>query len=191
VNHKLYNHINKFITIDESIYENIASFFEIDSVKKKTTLTESGTTNFSTYFVIDGLLQMYFIREDGVKQTIQFAIEDWWICDFLAFHKTSKTDFYIEAVEPSKIMSISKSNYELLLKKYPIMESYFRKVYQIAYGASLVKFKYLFNYSKEDIYFHFTESFPEFEQRVPQYLIASFLGLTPEYVSKIRRQKRS
>ena len=71
------------------------------------------------------------------------------------------------------------------------METYFRKVYQIAYGASLVRLKYIFNYSKENIYFHFTENFPEFEQRVPQYLIASFLGLTPEYVSKIRNQKLS
>ena len=72
-----------------------------------------------------------------------------------------------------------------------MLERYFRTIYQIAYGASLIKVKYLYDLSKEEIYLHFTEHFPDFAQRVPQYLIASFLGLTPEYVSEIRAKNRS
>ena len=111
--------------------------------------------------------------------------------DFLAYQNKTRTGFYIQAVENTQLLAISYQDHERLLAEFPILERYFRMVYQIAYGSSLMKMKYLFNYSKEELYFHFTDHFPEFAQRVPQYLIASFLGHTPEYVSEIRAKKRS
>ncbi|BDD12720.1 hypothetical protein FUAX_51520 (plasmid) [Fulvitalea axinellae] len=94
-------------------------------------------------------------------------------------------------MEKAKIASITLENQKRLLSELPKLERYFRIVYQIALGATQRKTKYLMEFSKEEIYFHFTKHFPEFANRVPQYLIASFLGLTPEYVSEIRRRNRS
>lgn len=134
---------------------------------------------------------MYFISNKGTERTIQFAIENWWMADCLAYHNQTVTGFYIQAVENTHVLSITYNKQKELLSKFPKLEKYFRVIYQISYGASLMRIKYLYDFSKEDIYFHFTKNFPEFAQRVPQYLIASFLGLTPEYVSEIRNKKRS
>jgi len=188
---ELFLHIKKYIPIEEDKYLKLKSYFELKSMSKKELLMKAGDRHLNNYFVVKGCLHMYFVNGNGSKQTIQFAIENWWMTDFLSFHKQDTTDFYIQAVEKSDVLSISHGNYELLLKEMPELEKYFRKIYEIAYGSSLVRMKHISNYSKEEMYFHFVKRFPGFEQRVPQYLIASFLGLTPEYVSEIRAKKRS
>ncbi|MGG8497858.1 Crp/Fnr family transcriptional regulator [Tenacibaculum sp. TC6] len=189
--HPLHQHLNHFIAIHNEDFQEILPYFTLQKINKKEVLMEGNTRCQHNYFVLKGCMHMYFMGSNGSPRTVQFAIENWWISDFLAYHHQATTDFYIQAVEDSEILTISYQQQETLLTRFPKLEKYFRHIYQIAYGASLVKFKYLFEYSKEDMYFHFTEQFPEFAQRVPQYLIASFLGLTPEYVSEIRRKKRS
>ncbi|CAM1371668.1 Crp/Fnr family transcriptional regulator [Tenacibaculum xiamenense] len=185
---RFFQHINQFTTITQQEFEQILPFFEVNQLKKKQLLVEGNTTCDTIHFVLEGCVHMYFIGENGTKRTIKFAIENWWISDFLAFFQGSHTDFYIQAVETTKVLSINAKNHDALLDKFPALEKYFRIIYQISYGASLNKFRYLFDYSKEQIYFHFVKEFPDFAQRVPQYLIASFLGLTPEYVSEIRKK---
>ncbi|WP_190811600.1 Crp/Fnr family transcriptional regulator [Flagellimonas sp. S3867] len=187
----LFDHLNKFISVEEVDFQEIISFFDFKKVEKKEIIANAGSKCNSNYFVLNGCLRMFFINDKGIEQTIQFAIENWWMTDNLAYYKRIPSDFYIQAVENSEILSISFDKQEQLLHQFPELEKYFRSIYQIAYGSSLQKMKYLTKFSKEDIYFHFTEHFPEFAQRVPQYLIASFLGLTPEYVSEIRAKKRS
>lgn len=170
---------------------NILPYFDELHLTKKEIIMEAGSPCNRTFFVTEGCMHMYFVTEKGTERTVQFALENWWLTDVLAFRNQAPTDFYIQAVEESHLLSITYEKLEQLLKDVPELERYFRSIYQIAYGSSLMKMKYLFDYSKEEIYFHFTEHFPQFAQRVPQYLIASFLGLTPEYVSEIRAKKRS
>ena len=188
---QLYNHLNKYIPLKIRDFEGIISYFKPQKVGKREIVLTSGQYCQHLYFVETGCLQQYFTTEKGMERTVQFAIENWWMTDFLAYQNKTRTGFYIQAVENTQLLAISYQDRERLLAEFPILERYFRMVYQIAYGSSLMKMKYLFNYSKEELYFHFTHHFPEFAQRVPQYLIASFLGLTPEYVSEIRAKKRS
>ncbi len=189
--HPLFEHINQFSTIRESEFERILSYFDLLHIPKKTLILEAGTLCRNNFFVIKGCLNMFFNNERGTERTVQFAIENWWITDYLAFQKNQITDFNIQAIENCEVLSISTDKQNELLEEFPQLEKYFRGIFQTAYGASLMRMKYIFDLSKEEIYFHFTEQFPQFAQRVPQYLIASFLGLTPEYVSEIRRKKRS
>ncbi|UCS92561.1 Crp/Fnr family transcriptional regulator [Echinicola marina] len=189
--HPLFLHINRFTDIREDDFEEILGAFQTLKVKKKEHLMLADTLCDKQFFVLNGCLNMYFIDANGSKQTLQFAIENWWITDYLAFGNEQKTEFFIQSVEPATILSIDFSSQEQLLERFPKLEKYFRKVLQIAYGASLMRVKYQFELSKEEIYLHFTRNFPDFEQRVPQYLIASYLGLTPEYVSEIRRKQLS
>lgn len=184
-------HINKFIEVSEKDFQEILTFFDLRSINKKEIIVEAGDKCNFNHFVLKGCLHMYFISDKGIKRTIQFAIENWWLTDYLAYRNRIITDFYIQAVEDTQILTIAHDKQEQLLYQFPKLEKYFRIIYQISYGSSLMRMKYSYDYSKEDIYFHFTEQFPEFAQRVPQYLIASFLGLTPEYVSEIRSRKRS
>ena len=189
--HPFYHHLKKYVSFDDTDFPKILSHFETLTLAKKEIAMQAGNPCNHNYFVIKGCLHMYFTSENGAERTVQFALEGWWLTDFLAFQNRTNTDFNVQAVEKSQVLSISNEQQELLLKEFPVLERYFRTIYQIAYGASLIKVKYVYDLSKEEIYLHFTEHFPEFAQRVPQYLIASFLGLTPEYVSEIRAKNRS
>lgn len=188
---ELFKHLNQYVAVDWDEFEEINSYFELKAYKKKDFLFRSGDLCKLNHFVVKGCAHMFFVDDSGTDRTVQFAIENWWITDHLAFQKEEVTGFHLQVVEDAMVMSIDKARQEELLLKHPQLEKYFRTIYQIAYGASLMKMKYLFGLSKKEIYFHFVDHFPGFAQRVPQYLIASFLNLTPEYVSEIRSQKRS
>lgn len=189
--HPLFLHIRRYVDLDPLDFPGILAAFSTQKVKKKEHLMVAGTPCINHFFAVKGCLNMYFISAGGTKQTVQFAIENWWITDYLAYGSQRKSEFFIQAVEPSTVLKIDYRAQEQLLESFPELEKYFRKLYQIAYGASLMRVKYQFEWSKEEIYLHFTQQFPDFAQRVPQYLIASFLGLTPEYVSEIRRKQFS
>ena len=188
---KLYHHLNKFVAIDRTDFPEIFSYFNFESITKKEIIMHAGAKCTSTYFVLTGCLHMYFLDPKGTEQTIQFGIENWWITDALSFHYQNNTEFSIRAVENSEILRLDYSKQHELFEKFPEIENYFRHIYQIAYGASIMRIKYIFDYSKEEIFYRFRAQFPDFVNRVPQYLIASYLGLTPEYLSQIRSKSIS
>ena len=181
-------HLEKFITISEEDFQQILPFFEVKFFNKKENLLEEGHVCRHHYFVLKGILRQFYLNEKGVEQTTEFAIETWWLTDNISFEHQLPSEFYIQAVEKSEILFITKENQEKLLQKFPVMERYFRFVYQRAFAASQLRIKYLFSLSKEEFYHNLVKKYPEFVQRVPQYLIASFLGFTPEYLSEIRKK---
>lgn len=185
---QLYEHINNYTKISDERFQEMIPFFETVQVQKKEMIYTAFQNNLSHYFILDGCVQMYFINEKGKEQIVQFAINNWWITDYLAFQSGRNSEFYVQAVQPSKMLKISYQDQESLLQKFPEMEVYFRKIYQIGYGAAINRMKYIFSYSKEEIYFQFKESFPKFVKDVPQYLVANYLGLSAEYVSKLNNK---
>ncbi|MBE8712320.1 Crp/Fnr family transcriptional regulator [Sphingobacterium hungaricum] len=191
MNLSLKNHIQKFVTVSDTEFEQMESYFEEITIKKKETLLEADHVASYNYFVVKGCLRMYFVNDKGVEQTTEFAIENWWLTDLKSFHEQKASNFYIQAVESSTVLRIQKSKQEILLDKQPILEKYFRKVYQKATAASQVRAKFFKQYSREELYFHFSSNYPWFIQRVPQYLIASYLGFTPEYLSEIKKKSFS
>ncbi|MDN5396503.1 MAG: Crp/Fnr family transcriptional regulator [Chryseobacterium sp.] len=184
-------HLNKFITVTDEEYVSIFSFFREIEVKKKQSLMLQGEICRSMFFVSAGCLRKFFVNEKGTEQTTEFAIENWWITDTFAYERQTQSDFCIQAVERSAVLVIDLQQQELLLQKHPIMERYFRMIYQRAYAASERRIRYLYEMSREELYVHFSTLYPWFIQRIPQYLIASFLNLTPEYLSEIRAKLRS
>ncbi len=186
---RFFAHLNKFTEISEEEFREIITYFEIQKFGKKEILMKAGNLCNKHYFVLKGCLQMFYTNERGVEQTLQFALENWWLTDNLAFRQQRKTVFCIQAVENSEVLYIDFQQQEILLEKFPKLEKYFRNVFEKAFGAAQMRIKYIFDYSKEEMYFAFRDQFPEFIQRVPQYLIASFLGLTPEYLSEIKSKR--
>jgi len=185
---KLKEHIKKFVAIDPVELEEILYYFKTKTVAKKENILEEGQVCRYHFFVLEGILRKFFVNEKGVEQTTEFAIENWWITDNMAFEHKLVTSFYIQAVETSDLVYISQENQEKLVAAFPIMERYFRFVYQRAYAAAQMRVKYLFYKSKEEFYHDMLRKYPQFVQRVPQYLIASYLGFTPEYLSEIRKK---
>lgn len=184
-------HLRKFVDIDEEEFEKILTYFTLLEVNKKDNLLVEGDVCRSHYFVLSGCLRMFFVNEKGVEQTTQFAIENWWITDNMAYEHEQPSAFYIQAVENSQVMILHRYSQEELLQQFPKMERYFRFIYQRAYAASQRRIKFLYEFTREELYHHFNDHYPEFVQRIPQYLIASYLGFTPEYLSEIRSRVRS
>ena len=189
--HTFKKHIDKFAQISNDEFDEIQKFFDIKNVTKKENLLEEGQICRHHYFVLSGLLRKFYINEKGIEQTTEFAIETWWITDNIAYEHKTSSEFYIQAVEKSSLLFITKDNQEKLVKAFPIMERYFRFVYQRAYAAAQMRIKYLYSLSKEEFYFQSVKRYPEFAQRIPQYLLASYLGFTPEYLSEIRKKRIS
>ncbi|MCJ8155437.1 Crp/Fnr family transcriptional regulator [Chryseobacterium sp. SSA4.19] len=184
-------HLDKFIILAEEEYASVLSFFRVLEVKKKETLLLEGEICTSMFFIVKGCLRKFFVNEKGVEQTTEFAIENWWITDTFAYERQIKSSFNIQSVEQSTVLLLDLHSQEELLRKHPVMEHYFRMVYQRAYAAAERRIRYLYEMSREELYIHFSEQYPGFIQRIPQYLIASFLGFTPEYLSEIRAKLRS
>lgn len=184
-------HLDKFININDEEFTSVLSFFQVLEVKKKQDLMSEGEICRSLFFVVKGCVRKFFINEKGIEQTTEFAIENWWITDTFAFERQMKSDFSIQSVEKSIILKIDFQSQKALLEKHPVMERYFRMVYQRAYAAAERRIRYLYEFSREELYLHFSTHYPWFIQRIPQYLIASFLGFTPEYLSEIRAKLRS
>lgn len=187
--HPLIEHIRKQAAINFDDEAAVLSYFETVHAAKKEILIAAGDPCSRLYFVVKGCLRLFHLSEKGVEQTIQFALENWWLTDHSTFSRQAVTDFSIQAVEPAEVLSISLEKYEALLMHFPQMERYFRLLYQRAAGASQMRMKYQHDLSREGMYRQFSDHYPEFTQRIPQYLLASFLGLTPEYLSELRRRR--
>jgi CRP-like cAMP-binding protein len=148
----LIDHINKFISLGPVLKSQIPEYFERLEFGKKEILLNANHLCDQLFFVESGCIHAFFIDQRGVEKSVQFALENWWISDYQAFYKRNVTDATIQAVENSVIWSISREKYSALLSNHPEMESYFRQMYEIGYGAVITRMKYLFNYSKEEIF---------------------------------------
>ncbi len=184
----LIHHIRNYIRIDSKDENALLNFFQPMTFLKKEVLIPQDSKCDSHFFVVKGCLRMYFIDEKGVEQTAQFAIENWWITDYYAFERQATTQFSIQALEKTDVLQINSKNQEKLLAKFPQLERYFRIIYQKAYAASQLKSKYMANFSREQFYRHFNSNFPEFTNRIPQHILASYLNMTPEYLSEIKKK---
>lgn len=189
--HQFKEHINKFSKVSDDEFDEILKFFKQLTVPKKTNLLTEGQLCNVSYFVLNGLLRKFFINGKGIEQTTEFAIENWWMTESFSFLNQSPTEFYIQGVERTDLLVIHRDSYYKMLDKHPLMEKYFRCIYQKVYAMAQMRVKFQYEYSREELYHHFRRSQPEFLQRVPQYLIASYLGFTPEYLSEIRRKSVS
>jgi len=187
--HPLIQHIQK-VTGSAGISDDpILSFFETKTFKKKEILQEEGERCSSYFFVIKGCLRLYFLDRNGAEQTLQFALEDWWMTDMDAFRTGRSSAYSIQAMEATEVLCITPANYQLILTRYPLIESYFRAVYERAYAASLLRIRMISRMPKDEFYELFQSKYPDFIQRIPQKVLASFLGFTPEYLSELRKNK--
>ncbi|GAB2810034.1 hypothetical protein GCM10027043_06670 [Ferruginibacter profundus] len=139
--------------------------------------------------MVKGCLRLYFTDDSGTEQTLQFALENWWMTDLDAFRAGRRSVYTIQALEPAEVLVIDAENYALLLQQQPLMEKYFRLVYERAYAASLLRVQMISRMPKNEFYQLFEAKYPDFLQRIPQKILASFLGFTPEYLSELRKKR--
>jgi CRP/FNR family transcriptional regulator, anaerobic regulatory protein len=185
----LIKHIRRFVALNENEALALTEYIKPYHLKKKDYLLKEGQVCRALYFVEKGCLRMYFMNAKSIEQITQFALDGWWMSDYFSYLDDKPSEYTIQAIEKSEVLSIDTLVFERLLKELPQLERYFRIIMQRALAASQLRTKLMYEMTKEEFYLHFSASFPEFVQRVPQYMIASYLGLTPEYVSELRKKK--
>jgi len=183
------SHIKKYVSLSAQDIAMLESYFQPLELKKKAFLLTEGQVCRCNYFVESGCLRMFYQNNKMQEQTTQFALETWWLSDYFSFAKQKPSEYSIQAVEKSVVLAVDFQQQEKLFAEVPQMERYFRIMMQRALAASQLRIKLIYQLSKEEMYNHFSTSFPQFLQRVPQYMLASYLGLTPEYLSELRKRK--
>ncbi|MGO4293214.1 Crp/Fnr family transcriptional regulator [Chitinophaga sp. RAB17] len=187
--HPLIQHIQVMTGSREIDGEKILSFFDTQSFRKKDLLQEEDKLCTAYFFVVKGCLRLFFTDNNGLEQTLQFALENWWMTDLDAFRSGRRSAYSIQALEATEVLALNAKNYALLLEEIPLMEKYFRLMYERAYAASLHRVRMISRMPKNEFYELFASKYPEFAQRIPQKILASFLGFTPEYLSELRKKR--
>lgn len=181
-------YVSEYISLDENEVELIKSLTRIKQVRKRQFVTEQGEICRYENFVVEGCLRCYHTDEDGNEHIVQFAVKDWWIADLQSFLTQSPANFSVDALEPSVLIQFGYRELQELYRKIPKLNRFFRIIIQNAFVASQKRI--VASYSKDagKRYIEFRNRYPNIEKRVPQYMIASYLGITPEFLSKIRRR---
>jgi CRP-like cAMP-binding protein len=187
----LVNHIQRFVRLTADEQAILSSYLNFREVARKEHILNEGQICSANHFIIKGCFRMYSITETGLEQIVHFGIENWWITDYMSLDRVQPSQFSIQAVERSSIAILHKSMQDELFARVPTLERYFRLVLQRAYAASVMRVKFIFTESGEERFNNFKQAFPEFIQRIPQYMLASYLGFTPEFLSKIRAKRES
>ncbi|WP_418514044.1 Crp/Fnr family transcriptional regulator [Corallibacter sp.] len=184
----LLSQISKFVSLSNTDEELIKAKIEIKKYTKKQVIEDCETVYNNIYFVKNGCIQLSLIGDNGNEQTIQFSIKGWWLTDFDSFNYQKKSFYQLKAIKNSEVIKISRANLNLLRLEIPQLERYFRIVAERAYSASLYRISLMMILSKEERYFHYLKHFPRFAENIPQYILASYLGISPEYLSELRNR---
>jgi CRP-like cAMP-binding protein len=187
---QLLKHIKKFRTLTDEHEQLLTLKMRYKLIDKKEFLLQEGQVCTNYYFVLSGCLRFYKIVNTGFEQILQFGIPGWWLSDYQSIDNQKPSGYYIQAVEKTEVLILTKHDADELFNSIPGFNSYFRLMMQKAYAASLKKIELMLCESAEDRYLQFTTSFPDFVQLVPQYMLASFLGFTPQFLSGLRAKKR-
>ncbi|PWK77800.1 CRP-like cAMP-binding protein [Mucilaginibacter oryzae] len=186
---QLINHIKRYVKLTEADETTICQYFDLKKFKKKELILEPGKLCVGNYFVLTGLVRQYFVNNKLNEQIIQFGLESWWIADQDSLLNHCAATTYIQTIEASELLLLTEKNRVALFEAVPQMEAYFRVMMQRAFIAAQRRVGYIFNMNDEERYRHFTNLFPAFVQRVPQYMLASYLGFTPQFLSRLRAKK--
>jgi CRP/FNR family transcriptional regulator len=186
---QLLAHIKRHVQLTPAEEALLCDSLELQKVKKKQTLLEPGQHCKGEYFVLTGLLRQCYVNAKLNQQIVQFALEGWWIADHDSLVNKVPAGTYIQALEASEVLLLPARDKDRLLEQIPKLETYFRIMMQRAFVASQRRIGFLFNQTDEERYRYFITLFPDFVQRIPQYMLASYLGFTPQFLSRIRAKK--
>ena len=184
----LIQHLSKHISLTNEEIILLTAAFKPKRLKKKEFLLHQGEVSRQETFVTQGCLRAFSVNDKGEEHIAQFAVEDWWVGDMYSFLTGAPSRLYIEALEDCQLLQIDRPGLEDLYLKVPKMERFFRIIIQNAFIASQNRVLSSMSQTADERYLDFIRKYPNIEQRVPLYQIAAYLGITPEFLSRIRKK---
>jgi CRP-like cAMP-binding protein len=162
--------------------------FQSKAPEEERVFTSSRGISRQETFVTRGCLRAYYVNDKGEEHIAQFAVEDWWIGDMYSFLTDTPSTLSIEALEECELLQIDRPGLEDLYVKLPKMERFFRIIIQNAFIAAQKRVISSMSKTADERYLDFIKKYPNIEQRIPQYQVAAYLGVTPEFLSRIRKK---
>lgn len=186
----LLQHINRYGKITFEDFEQCKEYFKVEIYKPHDLVVKAGIVVSKQYYVVQGCLRTFLPdNEKDREYTVQFAIEEWWASDFISYYTGAPSILNVECLEESILLSIQKNDLVQLYQRVPALESFFLRKLENAFVAFQKRILANLKDAAEDRYEDFLKQFPNLDQRVKNYQIASYLGITPESLSRIRKQK--
>ena len=183
------NYISKFVSLTPEELSVVENCMQLREIPKKTFLLNAGDVcNFEAY-VMKGCIREYFIDHKGQELTLEFAVEDWWVSDITSFENQTPSIMYIETLEDCELLVLSRESKDELLARVPKLERMFRLMIQRHLSVLQKRLFRTVSYTAMDKFEEFLRRYPSLPQRVPQHYIASYLGITPEFLSKLRKRQ--
>ena len=179
---------NEVIPLDQEVQDVIKNYLTPKKLRKKQYLLQETDVCKHIAFVEKGALRSFTVSDKGTEHIIQFAFEGWTISDLYSFLTSEPATYNIGAMENSELVLISKAAHDELLQKVPQYETYTRLQLTGAYIAMQRRLTSIISLTLEERYNYFTSLYPDIIQRVPQHMIASYMGLTPETLSRVRKR---
>lgn len=184
----LWKKINEIVTITEEEFAGLQTLIISRKLRKRQYLLQEGNVCKYQAFVEKGILRSYTIDEKGSEHILQFASEGWWMADLSSFLTDEPSVFNMEALEEAELLLIDKPSWNLAMEKFPKLERYFRILIQNHLIATQKRLMHSLSETAEEKYIRFSKIYPLCVQRVPQHMIASYLGITRETLSRLRKQ---
>lgn len=183
---QLKDYLRKKITITDEQFDLISKDIKVKTFEKNKVLLSPGETSNSTYFVTEGLMRCYSIDSKAKVNIIQFAPENWWLSDRNSFFN-EPSDFYIDAIEPTTALLIPKNYFNDAAIHVPCLHDLNNNMLNNSIRFMQKRINLLLSATAEERYLDFIKLYPNLTLRVPQWMIASYLGITPESLSRVRK----
>lgn len=187
-NKPLLDYIKKYIALTVEEEAILLSKIVHRNYLKDQYIVQQGDVCTSICFIISGCTKTFYMDKEGQEHIVMFSVEDWWTSDIGSFISQTPSDYNVQCIENTELIQFTYDALEELYAEIPKLERLFRKIVERAFAASQKRIIRSFSLSAKERYIIFKENHPKIEQRVPQYMIASYLGITKEFLSKIKRQ---
>jgi len=185
---KLITHFKAYLPLNEEEIQELSDRISIRKIKRRQFLLSEGEKCKHYNFVVNGCFKMYKVDLAGKEHNLLFASENEWITDIGSFHSEKPSELYIEAVEPSTIIQIKKEDLLFFYENYPKFDRNFRVIIEDKFVELQNRLLQTFSSTAEERYLSFLDQYPHLTQRLPNTQIASYIGITPEFLSRIRKE---
>lgn len=166
----------------------VANGFQEQNLQKKEMLLSAGQVSQHMRFIAKGCLRAYYLDESAKEHVVQFGVEGWWVNDLYSYLTQTPAKQFVQALEPSTVLQIHRDTLNRLYDKVPAMERFYRHKFEKAYVSLQDRTLNAMSKTAEERYLEFRSKYRNIEQRVPQYMVASYLGITPEFLSALRKK---
>lgn len=182
------HHVSKHIAISEEESNFFTSLIQPKKIARKEILLREGELAKCIYYIHRGALKAYYLDKDSNENIIMLAIDDWWITDMYSFAMEKPAMQYITAMEDSIVFQLRRKDFDALLTNVPAFEKFFRILMQNAYIREQLRAIQNLSMPAEERYLNFIKKYPQLVQRVTQKQIASYIGVSPEFLSAMRKR---